>query len=778
MFPQAVVFAQCLVLLLASALYSVNRMLSDFRAPLLYALLGSVALRGTKGALSSYLRLCLQHSLAAAVSSPVLWVWAALRDTYADAAALLRQPMMGSKLPAGLRAGQSLSFSFTSPRSAGGASAILSPFSPKSTIGKAFFRRRESKDLGAGDANVARGGSPAPSGGNDAATDARAPSAAAPQAPQPRSADAHFRWLLRAVALHLCWRYRAPLAPLVDSLVAVAVAPLALLFVARLGLALGARPIATLVAALEAREGPLAKFGLWLLWPLRRRRRRRQQAEDAKERTSRTMPGRVTFANGSAQGAREGLRLRLPHAAAPKPSPPIDVTPPNAASSRARTTDLGISWWTTAARALLDALRASDASLRHSMAEGVEPLVAGLLVVGVLLGIVVVGVFFTVQIAAEGHDLLRVLSERVKGGGTIQSLHETYTPMVVDYVHGRVSAFVQDYNLSSLADDMTVIWEQYAAEVAAPAVSEAEDAAPGVRELHVLSWRLMEELSALERSIRAADFGGAMAAARGALSAAMRDLDSDLRERASEALAPLRASANHLLGAARGVAGGSAALAGNVAGWVLGRVLDVATTAFKFIVFTSVFYYLLAAERTAVEMVVSPLPLTPAHRARAAHVLETAVRGVVVSTAKMAAFHAVFTWLTFSVFGVDFAFLAAAAASIFAVMPILAAWNVALPAAAQLLAQGRGWQGALLLVLHIYVTGDVADAIYSEIPGSHPYLTGLAIFSGMWAFDDLLQGAIVAPLTVCIITAIVQLYKEMTDEVEKETEQKESDFEN
>ena len=48
----------------------------------------------------------------------------------------------------------------------------------------------------------------------------------------------------------------------------------------------------------------------------------------------------------------------------------------------------------------------------------------------------------------------------------------------------------------------------------------------------------------------------------------------------------------------------------------------------------------------------------------------------------------------------------------------------------------------------------------------------------MWAFDDLLQGAIVAPLTVCIITAIVQLYKEMTDEVEKETEQKESDFEN
>ena len=85
--------------------------------------------------------------------------------------------------------------------------------------------------------------------------------------------------------------------------------------------------------------------------------------------------------------------------------------------------------------------------------------------------------------------------------------------------------------------------------------------------------------------------------------------------------------------------------------------------------------------------------------------------------------------------------------------------------------------GSFLLRQSI-VTGDVADAIYSEIPGSHPYLTGLAIFSGMWAFDDLLQGAIVAPLTVCIITAIVQLYKEMTDEVEKETEQKESDFEN
>lgn len=45
-----------------------------------------------------------------------------------------------------------------------------------------------------------------------------------------------------------------------------------------------------------------------------------------------------------------------------------------------------------------------------------------------------------------------------------------------------------------------------------------------------------------------------------------------------------------------------------------------------------------------------------------------------------------------------------------------------------------------LFLLHIGAYFQADDAIMREIPGSHPYLTGLGILGGMYSFDNPLQG--------------------------------------
>ncbi len=53
----------------------------------------------------------------------------------------------------------------------------------------------------------------------------------------------------------------------------------------------------------------------------------------------------------------------------------------------------------------------------------------------------------------------------------------------------------------------------------------------------------------------------------------------------------------------------------------------------------------------------------------------------------------------------------------------------------------------------------IADTvILGEIPNSHPYFTGLAIFGGIATFDNPLQGAIVGPMAITVLSVLYQLH--------------------
>lgn len=75
-----------------------------------------------------------------------------------------------------------------------------------------------------------------------------------------------------------------------------------------------------------------------------------------------------------------------------------------------------------------------------------------------------------------------------------------------------------------------------------------------------------------------------------------------------------------------------------------------------------------------------------------------------------------------------------------------------------------------VVALSYFMEGYIEDLVLGEIPESMPYLTGFGVVGGMSTFDNPLQGAILAPMLLVVMSSLYKLHLEMTQE---DTESKE-----
>ena len=199
-------------------------------------------------------------------------------------------------------------------------------------------------------------------------------------------------------------------------------------------------------------------------------------------------------------------------------------------------------------------------------------------------------------------------------------------------------------------------------------------------------------------------------------------------------------------------------------GAILFTLIAVAFSSFRdfvfgIAVFVACLYYLLVSKEFFLDKLVDIIPVADPQTISSS--LRRSVNGIFLSSLAICLSHALVTYLFFSLCDFNFIFLATLFTAVSAIFPVLSSWLVLLPVLFVLYFQQRSYwwlQIAAFLAAKFTLLWFSDPYIYSKIPHSHPYITGISIFSGIYTFG--LEGVLIGPMLVILTVTIYDIMEQ------------------